>query len=279
MPQQVYIDHLLLQFNQEQFDPLPSWTSDNFTVIDGGVHTGGLSRNKLIIFRDGTYLELYNWIRKPDDWKDRLPGDFALTALAPTTAESSRDRIVRALETNPGDGNLGISHSLPIEGGRKNTEGIEIQWKIVKAQYEQGKSTPPDELYPRGRRTDAPFFCHDVTPRERRVMFDRPNVTQHASGATGIERIEVLVPRGMLERYTDVYSSIIGSAPEKKDGATEFQLKAPNIRRLEGLIRVREALTDEDERFLRETGVGISGLVLRSERGEPIIFPISDYLH
>jgi hypothetical protein len=38
--QQVYIDHLLLQFNQEQFENLPSWISDNFTVINGGVHTG-----------------------------------------------------------------------------------------------------------------------------------------------------------------------------------------------------------------------------------------------
>jgi hypothetical protein len=38
--QQVYIDHLLLQFSQEQFEALPQWISGNFTVIDGGVHTG-----------------------------------------------------------------------------------------------------------------------------------------------------------------------------------------------------------------------------------------------
>ncbi|KAL4779562.1 hypothetical protein BJX76DRAFT_75801 [Aspergillus varians] len=275
--QQVYIDHLLLQFNQEQFETLPSWISDNFTVIDGGVHAGGLSRNKLIVFTDGTYLELYNWITKPDDWRKRLPGDFALTALDPISAEASQQRIVDALGNNPGDGTIGVTYSVPREGGRKNAEGVDVRWKIVKPEYTRADSTPPDEFYPRGR-TDAPFFCHDITPRKRRVTFDLPSVTQHSSGATGIESIEVLVPKGELRSYTDLYTSIVGASPQEHEGRAEFQLSAPGVPSFSGTLRIRPAETAADEQFLREKGVGISSLVLRSETNGPVSFSIVDYL-
>ncbi|KAL2801876.1 hypothetical protein BJX63DRAFT_146170 [Aspergillus granulosus] len=275
--QQVYIDHLLLQFSQEQFETLPPWIADNFTVIDGGVHTGGRSRNKLIIFRDGTYLELYNWIAKPEDWRAQLPGDFALTTLEPITAEASRDRIVKALASTPGDGGVGVTYSPPREGGRKNAEGFDVRWKIVKPSFTNAAGTPGGEFYPRGR-TDAPFFCHDITPRIRRVTSNLNSVTRHPSGATGIERIEVLVPRGLLARYSDVYASIVGAEPEERDGAVEFRLNAPGVHSFTGSLQVREAKTSEDEQFLREKGIGMSSLVLRAETGEPINFSIADYL-
>ncbi|KAL3435564.1 hypothetical protein BDV09DRAFT_70133 [Aspergillus tetrazonus] len=275
--QKVYIDHLLLQSSQEQFDYVPKWISDNFTVIDGGVHTGGWSRNKLIVFKDGTYLELYNWITKPEDWRKRLPGDFALTALDPISAEASRERIVDALASEPGDGGIGVTYLPPQEGGRKNAEGVDIRWKIVKAGYTQGESTPRDEFFPRGR-TDAPFFCHDLTPRRRRVTFDLPSVTQHPSGATGIDRIEVLVPRDKFRAYTDLYTSIVGAAPQEDEGRAEFKLSAPGIPNLSGSLYIRPAETEADEQFLREKGVGISSLLLRSEIGESFSFPIAEYL-
>ncbi|KAL4907382.1 hypothetical protein BDW74DRAFT_123756 [Aspergillus multicolor] len=277
MSQQVYIDHLLLQFSQEQFDPLPSWISDNFTVIEGGVHTGGLSRNKLIVFKDGTYLELYNWITKPDDWRERLPGDFALTALAPISAEASRERIVKALESEPRDGKLGVTYLPPRDGGRKNPEGVDIRWKIVKAQYTQAESTPPDEFYPRGR-TDAPFFCYDLTLRKHRVTFDQSSVTQHPSGTTGIDRIEVLVPKDKFRAYTDLYASVVGASPQQTEAGVEFRLSAPGIQSFSGSLLIRPAETEADEQFLREKGVGISSLVLRSETGAPFSFAIVDYL-
>ncbi|KAL4929183.1 uncharacterized protein BDV17DRAFT_290836 [Aspergillus undulatus] len=268
----------LVDFSQEQSDPLPSWITENFIVIDGGIHTGGLSRNKLIVFRGGTYLELYNWITKPDDWRERLPGDFALTALDPISAEVSRERIVNALAGKPGDGRVGVTYLLPQEGGRKNAQGEDIRWKIVKPQYAQGDSTPPDELYPR-RRTDAPFFCHDLTPRNRRVTFDLPSVTQHSSGATGVESIEVLVPDDKLNSYATLYASIVGAPPTKTEGGAEFHLAAPAVYRFSGSLRIRTAQTAGEERFLREKGVGISSLVLRSEAHKPFVFPIVNYLH
>ncbi|KAL2815645.1 hypothetical protein BDW59DRAFT_153765 [Aspergillus cavernicola] len=275
--QQVYIDHLLLQFNHERFETLPSWISNNFTVIEGGVHTGGLSRNKLIVFSDGTYLELYNWITKPDDWRNRLPGDFALTGLEPISAEASQQRIVNALASSPGDGGIGITYSPPSEGGRKNPEGVDVRWKIVKPGYTEADSTPADEFYPRGR-TDAPFFCHDLTPRNRRVTFDLPSVTRHPSGATGIDCIEILVPKGEFGSYTDIYRSIVGTPPQESEGFVEFQLRAPGVQSYSGSLLIRFAETEEDEQFLREKGIGLRSLVLRSDTRGPFSFPIADYL-
>lgn len=200
-----------------------------------------------------------------------------MTALDPISAEASRERIVDALENKSGDGKVGLTYSLPQDGGRKNAEGVDIRWKIVKARYTQEVSTPPDEFYPRGR-TDAPFFCHDLTPRNRRVTFDLPSVTQHPSGATGIDKIEVLVPKGGLQSYTDLYTSIVGASPQQHEGGVEFRLSAPGVEGFSGTLRVRAAETAADEQFLREKGVGISSLVLRSDTSGPLSFPIVDYL-
>ena len=81
------IDHIILLVSKEEFDNPPAWLSENFNILEGGVHSGTLiyhssiyvigkltfdalgqpSRNKLIVFKDGTYLELFNWFDKPPD--------------------------------------------------------------------------------------------------------------------------------------------------------------------------------------------------------------------
>jgi hypothetical protein len=103
-------------------------------------------------------------------------------------------------------------------------------------------------------------------------------VTDHPSGATGIDRIEVLVPKGELRSYTDLYTSIVGASPQEGDGKADFQLSAPGVHSFSGTLRIRPAETVVDEQFLREKGVGISSLVLRSESRGPFSFPIVDYL-
>lgn len=35
----VYVDHLTILLSEEDFDSLPLWWTDNFTVLDGGLHT------------------------------------------------------------------------------------------------------------------------------------------------------------------------------------------------------------------------------------------------
>ncbi|PWY94966.1 hypothetical protein BO94DRAFT_581312 [Aspergillus sclerotioniger CBS 115572] len=274
MPSQhVYLDHLLLQFSKDEFESPSTWLTDHFTIINGGTHAG--NRNKLIIFPDGTYLELLHWIKKPADWRDR-PGDFALTSLAPISAEDNHDRIVKALDTISED-SLGVTYSQPIDGGRQTPTGNILRWKILKALYPE--TSTPGEFHPRGR-TDAPFFCHDVTDRVLRVPYNLPSVVEHPSGATGIAGIEVLVPKDKLQSYITLYTCIVGEFPRLSEGEdqAEFKLNAPGTLDESGVIRIRAATSENDERFLREKGIGISSLIIRSSAGD-FLFPVSDYLH
>ncbi|PYI12691.1 hypothetical protein BO78DRAFT_301641 [Aspergillus sclerotiicarbonarius CBS 121057] len=277
MPSQhVYLDHLLLQFSKEEFESPSAWLTDHFTIINGGTHAGGLSRNKLIIFPDGTYLELLHWIKKPEDWRDR-PGDFALTSLAPISAEDNHNRIVKALDTIS-EGSLGVTYSQPIDGGRQTPGGDNIRWKILKALYSHAESTTPGKFYPRGR-TDAPFFCHDVTDRALRVPHNLPSAVEHPSGATGIAGIELTVPKDKLQSYITLYTCIVGASPRLSEGGrAEFELNAPGTLDVSGVIRIRAATSENDERFLQEKGIGISSLIIRSSAGD-FRFPVSDFLH
>ncbi|PYH99902.1 hypothetical protein BO71DRAFT_368010 [Aspergillus ellipticus CBS 707.79] len=276
--QQVYPDHLLLQLSRTQFEAPSAWLTDHFTIIEGGTHANGLSRNKLIVFPDGTYLELLNWIEKPESWRDR-PGDFALTTLKPSTAEDNRDRIVKALESRSERNDLEVTYSQPIEGGRKTLRGDELRWKILKATYPNTRSATPEKYHPRGR-TDAPFFCHDVTDRILRVPFNLPSVVDHPSGATGIAGLELLVPKDKWESYINLYICIVGASPllPKKHGVAEFELKSPGSLD-SGVIRLRAATSEDDERYLRVKGIGISSLIIRSRKIGEFSFPVSDYLH
>ncbi|BCS08335.1 hypothetical protein ALUC_20705S [Aspergillus luchuensis] len=273
--QKVYLDHLLLQFSKEEFESPSKWLTDHFTIIEGGTHAGGLSRNKLIIFPDGTYLELLNWITKPENWRDR-PGDFALTSLAPVSAEDNHDRIVKALDTISDD-SLGVTYSQPIDGGRQTPSGVDIRWKLLKARYSDTQPTTPD-LHPRGR-TDAPFFCHDVTDRVLRVPYDQSSVVDHPSGATGIAGIELLVPKDRLQSYVALYTCIVGASPRLSATEAEFELKAPGSLDFSGVLRIRAATSEDDDQYLREKGIGISSLIIRSKAIGDFPFPVSDYLH
>lgn len=84
--------HIVLRVPTPFFENLPEWLTTNFTIIEGGKYNGQASRNKLIVFSDGTYLELFNWYDTPpslDDktkpmrvWGPKQDGliDFALTS-------------------------------------------------------------------------------------------------------------------------------------------------------------------------------------------------------
>jgi hypothetical protein len=46
----VYIDHLTILLNKEEFESLPPWLTDNFTILDGGDHIGKLFDSVLTSF-------------------------------------------------------------------------------------------------------------------------------------------------------------------------------------------------------------------------------------
>ncbi|THC87460.1 hypothetical protein EYZ11_013093 [Aspergillus tanneri] len=126
----VHFDHVLIQLSTPDFESPPSWLTENFTIIEGGTHTGNRTQNKLIILPDNTYIELLNIIRPQDDFHG-YPGDFALTTISPFSANDNYRRLTGALAHPPGDGGLGVTYTPPQAGGRTTPRGEEIRWELT----------------------------------------------------------------------------------------------------------------------------------------------------
>ncbi|KAI4688592.1 uncharacterized protein J4E84_004522 [Alternaria hordeiaustralica] len=274
-------DHIVLLVDTPFFENLPSWVTDNFTVTPGGYHDGQPSRNKLVIFTDGSYLEFFNWYDTPPSldneklpmrfWGPKSPGliDFAITDTTHSAEQSVstvNDRLTEAPEKDAG---LGVKFGAPIGGSRKKADGVEIKWKVTRPEFSKGEKTPGQELFADGR-IDVPFFCHDITPRTDRVPYKDEKKTTHPCGATGIAACEILVPKHLQREYVSVYSKILGSDLEAEAGQNSHTL---DIGLPEGLARstvvVRAAETDKDIKRMQERGIGLSDLVIAVKSDGP----------
>lgn len=270
------IDHIVLLVSTPFFENPPSWLTDNFTITPGGSHTGQASRNKLIIFADGTYLELFNWYDTPpplDDeslpmrfWGPKKEGliDFALTSSA--TAKECISTVNEKLEHGPGkDAGLGVKYQSPIAGSRTRSDGVEVRWKVTRPVFSTGEKVPSEEMFPGGR-MDAPFFCHDVTDRTFRVACEDKAKTMHSCGAKGIATVEILVPGNSIEEYAMLWSKIVGSEAEVKEDESAGKEIVLDVGVPKGggqsKIVLREAKSEKDLLRMKQRGVGFSDLVI-----------------
>ncbi|OJJ03882.1 hypothetical protein ASPVEDRAFT_85305 [Aspergillus versicolor CBS 583.65] len=274
-------DHIVLLVDSHFFENLPAWVTDNFTVTPGGYHDGQPSRNKLVIFADGSYLEFFNWYDKPPSldaenlpmrfWGPKSPGliDFAITDTTHSAEESVDTVNERLSSSHEQDAGLGIKFGKPVAGSRKKANGVEIKWKVTRPEFSQGKNTPGDELFANGR-IDVPFFCHDVTPRTDRVPSLDEQKTTHPCGAIGIAACEILVPARLLTEYARVYSKILGSELEPVTGQNSYTL---DIGVPQGSVHskvvVRAAETERDIQRMQGRGIGFSDLVIAVKSANP----------
>jgi hypothetical protein len=164
-----------------------------FTVTPGGEHADGLTRNALVPFADGSYLEIAAFVDRDRAatthrwWKVAADGGgFAEFALLSDDLGADglalKEIVTRSSET----------------GGRTRPDGIRIEWRTVLL------SAP------------LPFLIEDVTSRELRVP--RGAAAQHANGAGGIATVIV----GAKDR-TDVewrYARL------RERGAPDIELRA-----------------------------------------------------
>ncbi|KAG7293954.1 hypothetical protein NEMBOFW57_004015 [Staphylotrichum longicolle] len=274
-------DHVVLLVDTPFFENLPAWVTDNFTVTMGGYHEGQPSRNKLVIFEDGSYLEFFNWYDQPPSldkenlpmrfWGSKPPGliDFAITDTT-QSAEESVGAINERLSGGPEkDAGLGVRFGKPVAGSRKKADGVEIKWKVTRPEFSQGANTPGAELFANGR-IDVPFLCHDITPRTDRVPYKDEKKTRHPCGAVGIAACEILVPKHLHAEYASVYCKILGSSIQTAAGQNSHTL---DIGVPEGAARstvvVRAAETEHDVERMQERGIGFSDLVIAIKPNGP----------
>jgi catechol 2,3-dioxygenase-like lactoylglutathione lyase family enzyme len=143
-----------------------------FTVTPGGEHADGLTRNALVPFADGSYLELVAFV-DPEDPRDNVWGWRAFLPLGGgmidyCVASDDLEADVRRLESS------GLGVEGPTEGGRRLPDGTEIRWRVARIRQD-------------GRL--LPFLIEDLTPRPARVPGGP--AAEHPNGASGISRLEL----------------------------------------------------------------------------------------
>ncbi len=146
-----------------------------FRVTPGGEHADGLTRNALVPFRDGSYLELVAFVdpHDPQDnaWGWRLflsaGGGLIDYCAASDGLETDAQKLRDA----------GFRVNGPVEGGRRIPDGTEIRWRSASVDQD-------------GR--VLPFLIEDLTLRSSRVPSGA--ATRHSNGATGIARLHVATP-------------------------------------------------------------------------------------
>ncbi|QIW95455.1 hypothetical protein AMS68_000973 [Peltaster fructicola] len=187
------IDHIIVLLPYKDIVTPPTWLTDHFIISAGGRHADGLTENKLIIFEDGTYIELIAFIdddtsRRRGHWWDKEYSivDYALTD-AGRFDSSTRDRLEQAVP--------GLTYAEPQVGSRTRPDGVHVEWEVT---------------FPRGLdRGIIPFWCHDITPRERRV----PRSEQaHPSGALGVSAVTIKTPAEQARGVDKALAAIIGTA-------------------------------------------------------------------
>jgi catechol 2,3-dioxygenase-like lactoylglutathione lyase family enzyme len=232
-----------------------------FTVVIGGRHPGRTSHNALVVFADGSYLELIAWEAPgpAERWYNEHArhGDGLMDfALVPEDVPRAvREAAERGLEL---DG--------PLDGGRERPDGRQVKWQTG-----------------RQKSFDLPFLCGDVTPRALRVPEGEARV--HANGVVGISRVTVAVndPEASKARYAALLGPEVGHDGNEKE-REDPSLELPSSGLRAAFVRVRRTeilllsaspgaggsqLLDTLGARLATRGEGPMALVLRGAPGKP----------
>lgn len=209
VPSKARLDHIIILVPYKDLLNVPEWLTSQFTITPGGRHADGKTENKLILFHDGSYIELIAFInddpklRKGHWWGDKQIGiiDYAFTTDGDARAHWKAIQA-RLAKLDP-DLAARYQYDPPVAGGRRRPDGVEVKWEVT---------------FPKGvERGELPFFCHDVTPRERRVPFSKEACT-HPCLAYGIKQLVVMVPSQKAEDLSVVYSALLGQGHLVNEG-------------------------------------------------------------
>jgi catechol 2,3-dioxygenase-like lactoylglutathione lyase family enzyme len=185
------LDHVVIAV-RDLAAAIDDYRALGFTVTPGGRHPPPrTSSNALVVFQDGSYLELISWDppNPAERWSSLLREhgegivDFALIPedLPRAVAEAK----ARGLHLNG-----------PLDGQRLRPDGTMVRWQTAR-----------QETF------DLPFLCADVTPRVLRVPEGDARI--HRNGITGIRRVRVAVarPDESARRYHALLGRLASEVP------------------------------------------------------------------
>lgn len=193
-----------------------------FSITPGGKHANGLTQNVLVIFADGTYLEVVSPIRPAQLSLLRTLRRFGLLGLVTYNQSLMDKRFIQDISTGPGivdfalnaeDLETTMSESMrrgllllgPVQGSRQRFDGPEVSYRTAVPPY-----------------FDLPFLIADNTPRSLRVPPAEDMV--HTNGAQTIVGLSLVVKQ--MSESLARYRSLLGSDP---DTSSHFALAGTQI--------------------------------------------------
>ncbi|MEM5342164.1 VOC family protein [Paraburkholderia azotifigens] len=244
MKSKMQLDHVVIAV-RDLDDASRTYRKLGFNVVAGGVHGHAPTRNALIVFSDGSFMELIEWTaRSPGDaWQRTLEAhgeglvDFALTT------QDLNDVFARARSN-------GIEMGGPIAGSRTTPEGVVLQWQTGR---------------PASR--ELPFVCLDITARAERVPTG--DVRIHPNGVTGVIAVVVAVVDAYtsLDRYLGAFDIHEGSRFDLTEMGVRVgiaDLASWQLVLISNTASAPTGLAASVHRRAARRGVGPCALVLRS---------------
>lgn len=252
MPFTPSLDHIIILIPQATLNSLPSTITSSFKIYPGGTHADNKTKNCLVLLKSGVYLEFISFIN--DDptkkeghwWGKKIPGtiiDFALTSKHVSDIEGVR----KALATDEEE-KLNMGYLDSNSGGRKRPDGMSVKWTV----------TFPTPSVERGT---APFWCHDITPRELRVPIQSvEEATKHPSLATGVSKFILVVSPGKWGELSRIYTKILGNeGVEGVNGELSFEISQPISGSTLSSVVLRKGETEEEKAVVEKSG-GVAGI-------------------
>ncbi|RFU72760.1 glyoxalase bleomycin resistance dioxygenase superfamily [Trichoderma arundinaceum] len=231
-PESVF-DHVILLIPYSQLSSPPKWLSDAFTILDGGLHEGGMTENKLVIFQDGVYLELIAFVdglspqhRAMHPWGKQPDGHiihWAHTILSREEEEGSNtsEERFRAVQSRIQDSQVGIRYLDPDPGFRTMADGSKRIWANAIPNFDNHKGP----IYV----NQQPFWTFDRTPRPLRAPVT-PENTSHPSGVVGVAGISLFIKdKQALDNMVPFYNAIFNKPAIKEspsDSVTRYKWEA-----------------------------------------------------
>jgi hypothetical protein len=183
-----------------------------FTVFYGGQHAGGKTHNALVVFADGTYLELLAptspALLDHLDTGDRSTFLFLFAQGEGFGGYALGSGDIQADVTAMREQDMNVSE--PKSGMRARPDGQQLRWQSALIDGEM-----------------SPFLIQDDTARTLRVPNDIDKTT-HMNGVTGV--LEIVIAIGSLDDGIRRYSNIFGAQPQISDTEAIFALPGLRLR-------------------------------------------------
>jgi hypothetical protein len=253
-------DHVILLIPHSQLGSPPQWLSDAFTILDGGVHEGGMTENKLVIFADGIYLELiafadglnpqhramHPWGKQPDG--HIIHWAHTITSREEEKGPNSSEKRFRAVQARIEDSQVGIKYLDPEPGFRTMADDTKIIWANAIPNFDDYKGP----IYV----NQQPFWTFDRTPRSLRAPAT-PENTSHPSGVVGVAGISLFIKdKQAVDNMVPFYNAMFNKPAVEENpssNVTRYKWESASPAHEEFGLRhfflyhaVKEAFTEEE---------------------------------